>query len=311
MTSLAVLDQRADGLFISGEEPVRVSSGADSGCVWNEGPVWLSAEQALLWSDIPNNRMMRWHAKEGTSVWRAPAEFTNGHALDAKGNILHCSHGLRAIVRTVAGVGDEILVDRYKGARLNSPNDIVVKSDGTIWFTDHPYGIRSDREGHAAPSELSGNFVFRFDPASGALDVMTDTVEEPNGLAFSPDETILYVSDTAAVSRPGGGHHIVQFRVADDGSLGPQRPFATIAPGVPDGFKVDTRGWVYSSSESGVQVFAADGALVARIAIPEKVGNLVFAGPANDTLYICASTSIYRIRLNARGAVAPPRPEKP
>jgi len=311
MTSLAILDQRADGLFIFGEEPVRVSSGAHSGCVWNEGPVWLDAEQALLWSDIPNNRMMRWHAQEGTSVWRAAAEFTNGHALDAHGNILHCSHGLRAIVRTVAGRGDEILVDRYKGARLNSPNDIVVKSDGTIWFTDPPYGIRSDREGHAAPSELPGNFVFRFDPASGALDVMADTVEEPNGLAFSPDESILYVSDTAAVSRPGGGHHIVQFHVAGDGSLGPQRPFVTIAPGVPDGFKVDSRGWVYSSSESGVQVFAEDGTPIARIDLPEKVGNLVFGGPANDTLYICASTSIYRIRLNARGAVAPPAPAKP
>jgi gluconolactonase len=293
--------------------PVALGAGAlehlCTGAVWSEGPVWIHEDDSVLWSDIPNNRMLRWHAATGMTIWRDAVEFTNGHARERDGALLHCSHGRRAIMRTRFGAGlvpqaDEIVVDRYQARRLNSPNDIVVKSDGTIWFTDPPYGIVSDREGHAAPSELGGHYVFRFDPASGALRIVSDFVEEPNGLAFSPDESVLYVSDTSAALRTDGGghHHIVAFDVIENQDLARPRVFAVIRPGLADGFRVDVRGFVYTSSEDSVQVYHPDGTRIGRIAVPEKVGNLCFGGTSGDELYVCASTSLYRIRLAARVA---------
>jgi gluconolactonase len=283
-----------------------------SGAVWSEGPVWMHEDNSVLWSDIPNNRMLRWHADDGMTVWREGVEFTNGHTREADGALLHCSHGQRAIVRTRFHGGlqhhsDEVVVSHYQGRRLNSPNDIVVKSDGTLWFTDPPYGIVSDREGHAAVSELGDCYVFRFDPQSGALRIVSDFVEEPNGLAFSPDESVLYVSDTsAALRRDGSGHHhIVAFDVVAGQDLANPRVFAVVSPGLADGFRVDTQGFVYTSSADSVQVYHPDGTRVGRIAVPEKVGNLTFGGTLRDQLYICASTSLYRIRLQTRGLQAP------
>lgn len=283
-----------------------------TGAIWSEGPVWMHEDDSVLWSDIPNNRMLRWQASDGLSVWREAAEFTNGHAREADGALLHCSHGLRAIVRTRFDAGlarqrDEIVVSHLQGKRLNSPNDVVVKSDGTIWFTDPPYGIVSDREGHQAESELGDCYVFRFDPATNALCVVSDFVEEPNGLAFSPDETVLYVSDTSAALRSDGGghHHIVAFDVIEGKSLGPPRVFAVIEPGLADGFRVDVHGFIYTSSQDSVQVFHPDGTRIGRIAMPEKVGNLTFGGPTRDQLFIAASTSLYRIRLNTAGVQRP------
>jgi gluconolactonase len=297
-----------------------------TGAIWSEGPVWLPGENAVLWSDIPNNRILHWSEATGLSVWREDVEYTNGHTLDAQGNLLHCSHGLRAIVRTpcvngriVASTPDELVVDRYLGRRLNSPNDVVVKRDGTVWFTDPPYGILSDREGHKAPSEQAGNHVFCFDPVSGVLRAVTGGVAdvgtggtttcvvEPNGLAFSPDERLLYVSDTsAALAAPGQGyHHIVAFGVGPGNVLHDARVFATITPGLPDGFRVDVQGWVYTSSQDSVQVLHPDGTLLGKIGLPEKVGNLCFGGPDGRDLYIAASTSLYRVRLQTRGAQGP------
>jgi len=282
-----------------------------TGAVWSEGPLWMHEDQSLLWSDIPNNRMLRWHAETGLTVWRDGVEFTNGHAREAGGALLHCSHGQRAIVRTRFGpglmpLGDEIVVSQYQGRRLNSPNDIVVKRDGTLWFTDPPYGIVSDHEGHQAPSELGDCYVFRFDPTSGVLRIVSDLIDEPNGLAFSPDERVLYVSDTSAALRSdgGGNHHIVAFDVVGGQDLADPRIFAVIEPGLSDGFRVDVHGFVYTSSADSVQVYAPDGTRIGRIAVPEKVGNLTFGGPAGDQLFICASTSLYRITLNTRGAVS-------
>jgi len=277
-----------------------------TGAVWSEGPVWMEEDDSVLWSDIPNNRMLRWSARDGMTVWRDKVEFTNGHVREADGSLLHCSHGQRAIVRTRFGpglqaLGDEIVVDRFQRRRLNSPNDLVVKRDGTIWFTDPPYGILSDREGHAAPSELGKHYVFRFDPANGLLRIVSDFVVDPNGLAFSPDETLLYVSDTSAARQAGGNHHIVAFDVLDGQDLASPRVFAIIAPGLADGFRIDVHGFVYTSSEDSVQVFHPDGTRIGRIAVPEKVGNLCFGGPGRDWMYICASTSLYRIRLGTRG----------
>ena len=201
---------------------------------------------------------------------------------------------------------DEIVVSHYQGRRLNSPNDVVVKRDGSIWFTDPPYGIVSDHEGHQADSELGDCYVFRFDPATGALRIVSDGIEEPNGLAFSPDETVLYVSDTSAALRKdgSGNHHIVAFDVLGGQDLANPRVFADIHPGLADGFRVDVHGFLYTSSADSVQVYAPDGTRIGRIAVPEKVGNLVFGGDAGDELFICASSSLYRIRLNTRGATA-------
>jgi len=307
MPTIEVLDPRFSPVADAAAALERLCTGA----VWGEGPVWLSETGAVLWSDIPNNRMLAWQPARGMAVWREDVEFTNGHAREADGALLHCSHGLRAIVRTrfdaaMLPLSDEVVVSHYQGRRLNSPNDVVVKRDGTIWFTDPPYGIVSDREGHAAPSELGRCYVFRFDPATGALRIASDFVEEPNGLAFSPDESLLYVSDTSAALRTDGGghHHIVAFDVTDGQDLASPRVFAVVNPGLADGFRVDVNGFVYTSSADSVQVYHPDGTRIGRIPVPEKVGNLCFGGTAGNELFICASSSLYRIVLNTKGATA-------
>ena len=287
MQDIECLDERLAPV-LAGARLERLCTGAR----WSEGPVWLWEDQALLWSDIPNNRMLRWTEAKGLEIWRDGVEFTNGHTRDLNGDLLHCSHGLRAIVRTPkCGQGirpdtpDEIVVDRYQGRRLNSPNDIVVRSDGTIWFTDPPYGILSNLEGHKAPSEQAANHVFCFDPASGELHAATADIEEPNGLAFSPDEQLLY---------------IVAFDV-EGMRLSRMRVLAVITPGLADGFRLDRHGWIYTSSENSVQVISPDGTLLGRIRVPEKVANLTFGGLHWNELFITATTSVYRIRLNTQG----------
>jgi gluconolactonase len=306
MNNIEILDPRAATLFSPGVAVERLCTGA----AWSEGPVWMAHDDSVLWSDIPNNRMLRWSSRDGLGVWRESVEFTNGHTLDRNGDLLHCSHGRRAIVRTRciggrvdAATPDEIVVDRLEGRRLNSPNDIVVQRDGSLWFTDPPYGILSDHEGHRAESEQPANHVFRFDPATGELHAATAEVEEPNGLAFSPDESVLYVSDTSAALRKDGSghHHIMAFDVTHDHRLLNGRVFAVIAPGLADGFRIDTQGWLYTSSADSVQVYHPDGSRLARIPVPEKVGNLCFGGPGRNQLYICASSSLYRIQLNTQG----------
>lgn len=288
-----------------------------TGTVWAEGPVWIDTQQGgyLLWSDIPNNRMMRWSHEDGMSVWRDSVEFTNGHTLDLNGDLLHCSHGLRAVVRTPlvngelrADTPDQIVVDRHLGKRLNSPNDLVVKRDGSLWFTDPSYGILSNHEGHMAEREQAGHFVYCFNPATQQIKAMTDTVpttllEDPNGLAFSPDESILYVSDTSAArgEQGHGNHHILAFDVVksdDQNVLSNPRIFAVIEPGLPDGFRVDAAGKLYTSSEDSVQVYSPQGELLHKIFVPECIGNVCFGGKDGRDLYIAASTSLYRYRLN-------------
>ncbi len=278
-----------------------------TGAVWSEGPVWLREDDSVLWSDIPNNRMLRWSELDGMTVWREGVEFTNGHTRDLNGDLLHCSHGLRGIVctplqdgRISAATPDVLVVDSYQRKRLNSPNDIIVKRDGTIWFTDPPYGILSNREGHQAASEQPANHVFCFDPASHMLTAASAWVREPNGLAFSPDERLLYVSDTSEAFDKNGNHHIVKFDVASNTLTNP-RVFAVVNPGLPDGFRVDSRGWVYTSSLDSVQIYHPDGVLLGKIHVPEKVGNLCFGGPQGNQLFIAASTSLYRVTLHTQG----------
>ncbi len=305
MNPIEVLDPRFAPIADGATQLERLCTGA----IWSEGPVWMRETGALLWSDIPNNRMLCWHEARGMTVWRDKVEFTNGHVREADGALLHCSHGQRALVRTrIDAVGhavaDEIVVDRWQGRRLNSPNDVVVKRDGTIWFTDPPYGIVSDYEGHKADSEIGRCYVFRFDPAMGSLRVVSDFAEDPNGLAFSPDESVLYVSDTSAARHRDGNHHIVAFDVIGGQDLTNPHIFAVVEPGLADGLRVDVHGFVYTSSEDSVQVYHPDSTRIGRIPVPEKVGNVVFGGERGDQLYICASTSLYRIVLNTRGATA-------
>jgi len=302
-TTIEIFDDRLRPVVAGAPQLARLCSGAR----WSEGPVWMAEDDSVLWSDIPNDRMLRWSARDGMRVWREHVEFTNGHTRDLDGSLLHCSHGLRAVFRTAPdGSGQRIVVDRWQGKRFNAPNDIVVKSDGTIWFTDPPYGLIVPEEGHGGESEIGDCYAFRFDPHTGALDPVTDLPEHPNGLAFSPDERLLYVSDTSG-ALPGQGtrHCIWVFDVEQGRSLRNGRVFAEISPGVPDGFRVDHRGWLYTSSQDSVQVYHPDGTLLGKIRVPEKVGNLTFGGPDRDVLYIAASTSLYRIRLATRGIQLP------
>jgi gluconolactonase len=299
---IVVVDARLRSILRADSTLERLCTGA----IWSEGPVWLDDRQTLVWSDIPNNRMLAWSAASGMTVFRAPSNFANGNTLDREGRIVTCEHGRRCVSRTGRDGRVEILVDRYRGRRLNSPNDVVVKSDGTIWFTDPPYGIMSNREGYAAPSELDDRcYVFCLDPASGELRIVEDSFAKPNGLAFSPDERRLYVTDTSASHDPAGFHHLRCFDVLPGNRLGNGRVFAIVEPGLPDGFRVDEAERLYVSAEDGIHVYAADATLLGKIVVPERTGNCAWGGPDRDTLYIAASTSLYRIRLETHGATRP------
>ena len=271
-----------------------------SGMKWAEGPVYFAEGSYVLWSDIPNDRIMRWSAADGCSVFRHPAGYTNGHYRDRQGRLVSCEHGGRRISRTEPHGTVVSLVNSYQGKKLNSPNDLVVKSDNTIWFTDPPYGILTDYEGHQAESELGANYVFRFDPASDELEIVSDDFDRPNGLCFSPDESVLYISDT------GEPKHIRAFDVVDGRHLSNSRVFAVVRPGAPDGFRADADGNIFTSAWDGVQVYSPESELLGKILVPEeRTANCVFGGPDKDRLYIAADKSLYSIELNAVGAQTP------
>jgi gluconolactonase len=277
-----------------------------TGTEWGEGPVWLAGIRALRWSDIPNNRILQYQADDGqTIVYRENAEFTNGRILDLNGQVVQCSHGRRAVERDTGGEVT-VLVDRWQGKRLNSPNDVVVAADGSIWFTDPPYGILSNREGRKADPEYGGCYVFRFDEQRGELTPVVTDMVHPNGLAFSLDERILYVSDTAGGRDNSAPRHIRAYDVKD-GACANGRVFAETEVGVPDGFRIDEAGRLWSSSGDGVLVFAHDGELLLHVPVPEKVANLCFGGADGQDLYIAAASSLYRIRTATRSAARPGR----
>ena len=271
-----------------------------TGMEWAEGPVYFAEGDYLLWSDIPNDRMLRYSDADGVSVFRQPAGYTNGHYRDREGRLVSCEHGNRRVSRTEHDGTIVTLADNYEGNRLNSPNDLVVKSDGTIWFTDPPYGILSNREGYKADSELAGCFVFRLEPDTGALEVVVDSMDRPNGIAFSPDESVLYVADTG---EPG---NIMAFDVEDGRRLANAREFAVVSPGKSDGFRCDTDGNIFTSSADGIHVYSPAAELLGKILVPEdRNANCCFGGPDKNRLYICADKSLYSIVLNARGAQTP------
>jgi gluconolactonase len=275
-----------------------------TGCRWAEGPAWLAAGRYLVWSDIPNDRVLRWDETDGSvSVFQQPAMNANGHTVDREGRLISCEHRGRCISRIGFDGQREVLADRYEGKRFNSPNDVVVKSDGSIWFTDPSYGIDSDYEGDAAPSEIGACQVYRLDPATGRVSVVANDFVQPNGLAFSPDESLLYIVDTGLTHRENGPHHVRSFKVSADGqSLTGGAVFATCPVGLYDGLRIDTRGHLWISAGDGVHCHAPDGTLLGKIRVPEAVANVCFGGPKLNRLFICGTTSLYSVYLNARAA---------
>lgn len=274
-------------------------------CRWAEGPVWFNDHSMLLWSDIPNRRILRWVEGQGVSVYRDDSNFANGNTRDLRGRLVSCEHGGRRVSRTEPDGATTIIADSYRGKRLNSPNDVVVKSDGTIWFTDPDYGIMSDYEGFKADRQQDGCNVFRIDPETGGISVVANDFVKPNGLAFSPDERLLYVADSGRTHDPDGPHHIRVFKVTSDGLLTGGREFCEVDPGVPDGLRVDILGNVWSSSGDGVICFDRGGKILGRIKIPQTVSNLTFGGDRRNRLFITAAKSVYALYVAATGVQAP------
>ena len=277
---------------------------------WTEGPVWFENHCCLYFSDIPNDRVMRFTpALSGllgrVEVFRQPAGFANGHTRDREGRLVACEHGRRRVARVEPDGTETVIADRYDGKRLNSPNDVAVKSDGSVWFTDPPYGILSDLEGERAPMEYGGAHVFRADPSSGRVEAVATDFDKPNGIAFSPDEKHLYVADTGMSHDPNGPRHIRRFAVGDDGRLKGGEVFAVCGVGLFDGFRLDEDGRIWTSAGDGVHCYAPDGTPLGKIKVPETVANVAFAGKHRNRLMICATTSLYAVRLNVRGALRP------
>ncbi len=269
---------------------------------WAEGPVWLPGEDAVVFSDVKANRMYRWNRDGKITIFREQANYANGNTLDRQGRLISCEHGRRGVSRTDSDGVARILVDRFDGKRLNSPNDVVVKSDGSLWFSDPPYGIVGDAEGFKSESQIIGCYVYRFDPETGEITAVATDVQRPNGLAFSPDESRLYVADMSIVDFPlQGRRHLLVYDVIEGRRRSNPRVLAQIEPGIPDGFRVDQCGNIFCSCEDGILVLAGDGQRIGKIGVPERVSNCTFGGPAQDELFITATTSLYRVRLATQG----------
>lgn len=272
-----------------------------TGARWSEGPVWNAAGRYLVWSDIPNNRMLRFDETDGNvSTFRHPSHNSNGNTVDRQGRMVTCEHLTRRVTRTEFDGSVTVVADSYQGKRLNSPNDVVVKSDGSIWFTDPSYGIIMDYEGDRALSEIGACHVYRVDP-SGEIVIVADDYVKPNGLAFSPDESILYIADTGASHTEGAPAHIRAHKVEADNSLTSGAVLADCKSGLFDGFRVDRDGRIWSSAADGVHCLTPDGTLIGKITIPEIVGNVCFGGPKLNRLFICGTTSLYSAFLNVNG----------
>jgi gluconolactonase len=301
MDGLEILDSRFRAAVLPNAPLVTLGEGF----AWLEGPVWFADHQCLLVSDLPNDRILRWTEDGGITVFRRPSGFANGHTRDRQGRLIGCLHRLRSVVRTELDGAVTVLADRYAGKRLNSPNDVVCRSDGTIWFTDPHYGISTDYEGGKQTPELPPA-LYRLDPRDGGLTMIADDFEGPNGLAFSPDERVLYVSESGAPFAADPVRHIRAFDVLDDGArLSAGRIFHEVAPGYADGFRVDQDGNLWSSAGDGVHCIAPDGVKLGAVKTPFAVSNLTFGGRNRSRLFICASHTLFAIYTNARGAQAP------
>jgi gluconolactonase len=296
--------QQHDPRFLDCAVPYTPMEEIVSGCLWTEGPVWFADHGCLLFSDIPNERILRWVPGAGVSVHRQPSGYANGHTRDRQGRLVSCEHGGRRVVRTEPDGTLTVIAEAHAGRRLNSPNDVVVKSDGSIWFSDPDYGILSDYEGYRAPREQDGCFVYRVDPATGAVAAVVRDFARPNGLCFSPDESLLYIAESGQSHDPDVAPVIRRFRVTGSGLSGGE-VFATLDNGIPDGIRCDTNGNLWSSAGDGVHIFAPDGALLGKILVPQRVSNLCFGGPRRNRLFITATRSVYTLLVAATGAQVP------
>lgn len=274
-------------IFPAGAKVERLATGMQ----FVEGPVWLRDQGGMLvFSDIPANQLKKWSRSGGLGVFREPSNNANGNTLDGEGRLVSAEHGARRVSRTDRNGTVSTVVETFEGKKLNSPNDVVVTSDGAIWFTDPDYGLAG------RPKEAPGNYVYRFDPKAGKLTAVVKDFDKPNGLCFSPDERKLYVADS------GKPRHIRVFPVQKDGSVGEGQVFVAIDKGGPDGIRCDEGGRVWSSSGDGAQVFSPDGKLIARILLPEAAANLAFGGANGKTLYLTARKSLYSVETLVRDA---------
>jgi len=251
-----------------------------------EGPLWLTRDECLLFSDIPANIIYKWSFEQGLSEWRKPSHNANGNTVDKEGRLITCEHGSRRVTRTEKNGKITVLAQTYRGNRLNSPNDVVVKRDGTIWFTDPPYGISPEMK------EQSANYVFRLDPGKREPVTVAGDFSRPNGLCFSPDEKFLYIADSDTEI-----HHVRVFEVTKDNTLQQGEIFAVIYPGVPDGIRMDADGHLFCTAGDGVQVFNTNGHLIGKIFTPRTAANCTFGGSALNQLFITATDSVWRIPL--------------
>ena len=273
----------------------------DSSSRWAEGPAYVAAGRYLLWSDTPNDRIMRWDESSGhVSVFRSPSQNANGNTLDHQGRLVTCEHLTRRVTRTEHDGSITVVADRIDEKRFNSPNDVIVGSDGAVWFTDPTYGIDSDYEGRRATSEIGRSRLYRVDPTDGSVRVAGDDFVQPNGLAFSPDERRLYVSDTGRTHIEDGPAHIRVFDV-NAGKLTGGDVFAESTAGLFDGFRLDEAGDVWTSAGDGVRCYEPGGDLIGIIRVPDAVANLCFGGPARNRLFVCATGAVYAIYVLTNG----------
>jgi gluconolactonase len=291
-------DPRFEALVLFNAELEQLADGFR----WLEGPVWFGDHHCLLFNDIPNNRTLRWSEQHGVSTFLEPSEFANGQTRDREGRLIQCHHRSRCLTRHEHNGSITSLVAEANGRRLNAPNDVVVKSDGSIWFSDPLYGLMNDYEGGRQHSEQPAA-LYRLDPRSGEIKAMASDFDGPNGLAFSPDERLLYVAESGEPDAREPRQYIRRFQVNSDGaSLSGGEVFHKISPGWADGFRVDEHGNLWCGAADGVHVIAPDGALIGKVLVPSRVSNLCFGDRYGSRLFLCASTAIYSLFTNTRGA---------
>ena len=282
-----------------------------TGCRWAEGPVWFGDARCLIWSDIPNNRMLRWtEESQEVSVYRSPSRHSNGNTRDRQGRLVTCEHTGRRVTRTEHDGSITVLMDSFEGKRLSSPNDVVVHSDGSVWFTDPGYGIMLNYEGRVAEAELPTR-VYRLDPETGEATIVADDFLRPNGLCFSPDEDLLYIVDTGRSHDPNGPSHIRVFDVTADNRLENGRLFVDMNPGMADGIRCDEDGNLWAAAGwagpgfDGAHCYAPDGTLIGQIHLPEICANLCFGGAGKNRLFMAGSQSLYAVYVETTGAQQP------
>jgi gluconolactonase len=284
---LSIIRPEFAALLRPGAQPRRIVSGLQ----FSEGPAWLAQQGCLVFSDIPAGILYQWRPREGHRVWRKPSHHANGNTVDGDGRLLSCQQGTRTLTRTEADGRVTTLAASFRGRRLNSPNDVVAKNDGSIWFSDPPYGIRPEQ------IEQDASRVYRLDPGAREPVAVAEDLTRPNGLCFSPDERLLYIANSDA-----DYHHVRRFRVRDDGSLAGGEVFCVIDPGVPDGMRVDEQGRLWCTAGDGVQVFNPEGALIGKVLTPQVGANCCFGGSDRRTLFITAVSAVWALELGVRGA---------